>query len=83
LRCGRQTRQFTIYFQKHGGDYVIAFYLNPTPENTSVSVQFEYDVVFDYGTVPPLCRVRRVRVACRVRRVRRVRRVCRVLTMSV
>lgn len=43
-----QTRQFTIYFQKHGGDYVIAFYLNPTPENVSVSVQFEYDVVFDY-----------------------------------
>jgi hypothetical protein len=53
----RQTRQFTIYFQKHGGDYVIAFYLNPTPENTSVSVQFEYDVVFDYGTVRRLCLV--------------------------
>jgi hypothetical protein len=43
-----QARNFTIYFQKHGGDYVIAFYLNPAAHNQSVSVQFQYDAVFDY-----------------------------------
>jgi hypothetical protein len=45
-----QNHNFTIYFQKHGDDYVIAFYLNPTVKNTTVSVQFQYSAVFDYGT---------------------------------
>jgi hypothetical protein len=40
---------FTIYFQKHGDDFMIVFYLNPTAQNTSVSVQFQYNATFDYG----------------------------------
>lgn len=50
----------TVYFQKHGDEYMVVFYLNPTTSNTSASVLLSYEASFDYSAaahpgVVPFC----------------------------